>query len=194
MTQSDKFDEVLDRSLSEYRDLEPLAGFEDRILRRVKKPAVRRRRTWQWLLAPSAALLVLMVWLGFHDRPFRRIQAQQAQQYNPAAVPNVTAPGPDSPSVITASRLSTTARAHSSRIARRRLRDRALYAKGADVPGEFPIPEPSNREERAFLTLLQAHPSLIAQLDHDDSDDAIAILPISINPLSKNEGVSQGEN
>ena len=43
MKTTDEFDEILSNALSEYREAEPLAGLEDRVLRRVQQQRERRK-------------------------------------------------------------------------------------------------------------------------------------------------------
>ena len=43
MKTTDEFDEILSNALSEYRKAEPLAGLEDRVLRRVQQQRERRK-------------------------------------------------------------------------------------------------------------------------------------------------------
>ena len=65
MTNDNQFDEILDHALSEYRDVEPLSGLEDRVLRRMPLEP-NSRSAFGWLarlgaFATSAALLLLAI-------------------------------------------------------------------------------------------------------------------------------------
>jgi hypothetical protein len=52
----DDLDRLIDSGLAAYSSAEPLAGLEQRVLRRVR--LVRRRRWWGLMLVPAAAALV----------------------------------------------------------------------------------------------------------------------------------------
>ena len=66
MTHNDEFDKVLDDALSEYREAEPLAGLEDRVLQRLQLQTEQRRKLWwRWsAIAAAAAALIIAAWIG----------------------------------------------------------------------------------------------------------------------------------
>ncbi len=62
---ADEWDEVLDGALASYSAAEPLAGLDERVLRRVRGAGERRSRVWIWAWAGAAVCLVLLclAWL-----------------------------------------------------------------------------------------------------------------------------------
>jgi hypothetical protein len=61
MAERDELDRLLDSALASYSDAEPLAGIEERVLRRVARS---KRRPWLWWLAgavPAAACLLVLL-------------------------------------------------------------------------------------------------------------------------------------
>src|SRR5579884_2289713 len=77
MNHNDKLDTLLDHALREYREAEPLAGMEARILQRIAAQVEPRSRRWTWILATAAAAAVVVValWLGLRERPQQQTAA-----------------------------------------------------------------------------------------------------------------------
>ena len=65
MKTNDEFDRIMSDALSEYREAEPLAGLEDRVLRRVQQQSGRQRLWWRWSFAAglAVALLAVAAWI-----------------------------------------------------------------------------------------------------------------------------------
>ena len=59
MNDNEQLDNILDEALSAYREAEPLAGIEDRVLQRLRlQPEARRFASWKWgAVAACAAVL-----------------------------------------------------------------------------------------------------------------------------------------
>jgi hypothetical protein len=86
---TDQLDRLLDQALSEYRDAEPLAGIEDRILRRIAVQPTKSSPWMRWMFGcpiPAsfagvgvflviATVLVAALWLGFRQQPHRQTVA-----------------------------------------------------------------------------------------------------------------------
>src|SRR5215469_18369739 len=91
MMNDNQFDEILDRALSEYREVEPLSGLEDRVLRRLQLQSNSRSASWRLArlgaFATSAALLLLGIFLitRGHQPQARREQASSTSPA-PAAI------------------------------------------------------------------------------------------------------------
>jgi hypothetical protein len=189
---NNNLDHILDQALSESRDAEPLAGMEDRVLRRISAQPGPSARRWAWILATAAAAAVLVValWLGFRERRHQQIIATNVTQ--PARQATLNAPhvetpvAPSAQSHLTASRRSESRRptsAVTSQIAK------AITARPA-LP-QFPAPAPLTREEHALLALARTHPdALLAQLEDKDK---LSIAPIEIKPLAPEAEAPQGE-
>jgi hypothetical protein len=87
MTMNDEFDNILDDAMAEYRDAEPLAGVEGRVLRRLAERTKRRRAWWGWSLAAGLAMALLAVasWFELRDPPYRTLPTYQASTEQPAS-------------------------------------------------------------------------------------------------------------
>jgi hypothetical protein len=81
----DELDSLIDGALAEYSKVEPLAGLEERVLARVRRP--RRSRRWWWLAVPVAAVVVLLL------RPAPEVAPPVVALVAPPAPP-VVAPSP----------------------------------------------------------------------------------------------------
>src|SRR5689334_13663221 len=85
MEGNDELDRRIDSALVGYSDAEPLAGLEERVLRRVRVASRRRMLGWAVTLAAAAALVVtaIVVRAPHHVGPTYRV-----------GVPAVTRPAP----------------------------------------------------------------------------------------------------
>ncbi len=191
MNHNDEFDQILDEALAKYREAEPLAGMEHRILERVRMQAERNRKSWRWgAFAACTALLAVAAWIGLREPARREIAPMQAATAQPQRLPVEPQPKNTNASPPTATTRPLVARVHSRgpKVAGEKI----LESSGRAGP-EFPTPEPLNSEERALLALAQTHPEVLSRLaDHDDQE--IAIAPINIQPLANAPGSKQGEN
>jgi hypothetical protein len=185
-------DRTLDQALSEYRDAEPHAGIEDRILRRIATQPGPSSRRWTWFLvtAAAAAVVVVTLWLGFrhhpHQQPVATSVTQPAQQATANASHIETPASPSAQSHPAASTRATSPRPASSvnpQIAK--------AARAKPAPKQFPSPAPLTSEEHALLTLAAGHPD--ALLSRPDDVDKLRIAPIEIKPLAPDAGAPQGE-
>lgn len=195
MKHNHELDDMLDRALSEYRDAEPLAGMEDRILRRMAAHPERSARRWAWVLAAAAAAVVIVVgsWLGLRERPHEQTVATSVTQ-QPA---KQAATGPahaETPPLPSTESHRTTAAHLSSRPALSNRAPQVAKAgamKTARKP--FPTPAPMTTEEHALLALARTHPDALLAGGDDALADKLSITPIEIKPLAPESGAPQGE-
>jgi hypothetical protein len=195
MTFNDELDQVLEDALAEYREAEPLAGLEDRVLQRVKSQAERARRPWwQWnAIAAAAAVLAIAAWIGFGGRARHEAPAPVAQKQilpagsYPRAKDTRIAKEPSTDKSVAAAKIVP------SRIARASAPAQAT-AQSATVRDHFPSPAPLMPEERMLLALAQTHPEFLRELSRDDDEQEISIAPIQIKPLAQASDDNQGEN
>jgi hypothetical protein len=192
MTHNDDFDQVLDDALAEYRDAEPLAGLEDRVLQRLQLQAERRRNVWwRWsAIAAAAAALAVPAWIGWGDRT-QHVSAPSVvgkrmppiEGRSPQAEAHATRQLP----VIKRTPVARTASPHVPIVVATQLSNKHLPMRG-----QFPSPAPLKPEERMLLALAKTHPEIL--LDKPDDEKEIVIAPINIKPLVDETAGSQGEN
>jgi hypothetical protein len=190
MTYNDEFDQLVDEALGEYRDAEPLAGLESRVLWRLGQQPDKPRKLWlRWVvIAACTAALVFAVWIV--SRP-ERPMADRVQQAS--AKPRV-----DAPAKVAVEAPVAEARAKQSIRRTTALSGSATVAEGAPqvaavsaLPAQFPTPAPLTAEERAFMAAIQKVPDLMPGGSQTDQD--ITIAEIEIKPLAIG-GISSSEN
>ena len=196
MNSNDEFDSILDDALAEYRDAEPLAGMEARIMQRVRLQTQRRRKLWwQWsALAAAAAVLAIAAGIGLSDRAHHQaVPTPPIVQKQPPTVE----PRPQSTDALARNhktvpergRVTETARAPHSQMS-----STAQLASTEPTPrrGQFPSLAPLQPEERVLLALAKTHPE--ALIDRADPNKELAIAPIDIRPLADESSDHQGDN
>lgn len=190
MSDNDRLDNILDEALNEYRQAEPLAGLESRLLQRLQATQPARTGSWRrWGFAAACiAALVVAVWVGM----VRRTPPAVAPAGEVAAQPKET-PAKQAPAIHAGS-----PSAHSQvAAARHAVRSRPASAYAAPKVGSaamaavFPVPLPLTDEDRAFVAALNQHPEAVQATAA--SDDAPVIAKIEIKPLSTTDE-SSGEN
>jgi len=187
MKTHDDFDDLLHEALSEYRDAEPLAGIESRILARLQLSEPSRRPfVLRWAIALAcAAAIAAAIWFG-SVRPTPESMSQTkiattpsvAQVPAPRPAPAIAASGakvgefrrPAKPHAVVAAPVATVAHA---------------------VPSVFPLPSPLTAQEQAFLASVQGEPDS-ARLAAAAAD-ALVIAKIEIKPL-ESSGAPSGDN
>jgi len=193
MNDQDKVDQILDQAFAEYREAEPLARLEDRVLQRVKLHAEHRRRLWwRWsAIASAAAALAIAAWIGSGDRarhevaPSSLARKQAPSAELPSRVPVIRA-AMDRPASTRAS-VAKAVRWRGSHVS---ALTRLVSAERVPMREQFPSPVPLKLEERVLLALAHIHPET---LDRSDDDKEIVIAPIDIKPLA-GSGDDKGEN
>ncbi len=169
----DQLDRMLDDALAGYSGAEPLAGLEDRVLRRVRASEATRRRPLPWAFAlVAAAALVLLAIVMRTPHSAAPKTAHNARVQIPALVqPAVAAEKP---------------RVASKHRRRRIAALRAPSAEPLPKQEQFPAPAPLTAEEQALRSFVERHPAeaqqVFAQLQKR-SNAPIQIEPIQIAPL-----------
>lgn len=194
MTHNDEFDQVLDDALAEYREAEPLAGLEDRVLQRLRFETERRRKLrWRWsAITAVAAGLTVAAWigLGYRVRP-EMASSSAAQKHSPPIERQ-----PRTAETRVANEQSTSKRLAGSNAVSPRayvpVQAQFTGTEPAPMPERFPSPAPLKPEERMLLALATTHPEIL--MDKPDDDKEIVIAPINIKPLVDETGGDQGEN
>ena len=181
MNHDEHLDNLLDEALTEYRDAEPLAGLEDRVLDRLAQASHKRKAPWlRWAIATACAVVVaLAAWIGIARRPIETHAPDSVATAKPAERAPAQAPAPV---------LGGTARRASKVVLPATPTVRAAEARAK--PSVFPLPTPLTAQERAFVTALNQSSSAVPA---SEEDKAITIAEIEIKPLSIG-GISSSED
>ena len=181
----DEFDNLLDHALSEYRDAEPLAGIEDRILARLhQRETTRQRFGWRWAIAFSCAALAVIVVGITLGGPLRQLLAGWGGAHKPASPKQtVAAQKPVAPPPATQE--NPTRNIH--RVPRTPSVPIEVAATPEPMPAQFPMPTQLTPEERAFMAALQKDSAAMPAA----SDEPITIAEIEIKPLSRGGSSSE---
>lgn len=185
MNHGNEFDDILAAALREYREAEPLAGIEDRVLRRLQSHAAWYPNVgWRWRMAAALAVLVALLCIGLRHGYQRQWSPSQLVLKTPA-VPVSPQTGEirthETPGV-----LAPSAPSHARQPAT------LATARRLPVRPQFPIPEPLDREERALLALAQSDPEALRSFMQGENSTA-DIAPITIEPLEHSSG-TEGED
>jgi hypothetical protein len=190
----DQFDQILDDALSHYREAEPLARLEDRVLERVRLHDKRHQRLWwRWsAVAAAAAILAMAAWVRLSDRAWHGVAPstwalrQTPPVELPSRLPEIGATNEPPPAVRT-----PVAKAVGSGRPHRSAPPPPVSAERFAMREQFPSPVPLKPEERGLMALAQRHPEILAYRTGDDRE--IVIAPIDIQPLAES-GEDKGEN
>jgi hypothetical protein len=185
MTNDREFDALLDDALREYRNAEPLAGLEHRVLERLSAQSAARRQSWlRWSLAAAcAAALVVAAWISSRPLPPPSQVGQASSRPNlptPAKAPadapvaEAKAHQPTRPATLRSSSVEASPRVAAHRV----------------VPPVFPLPTPLTEQERAFMASLQGNSE---QALGSEAGANVEIAAIQIKPLV-DRGQSSGGN
>lgn len=183
MNNNQQLDNLLDQALSAYREAEPLAGIEDRVLQRLRmQPKESRTAWWKWAaLAMCAAVLAFAVWLGSRSHaPQGPVARQQTQARN------VNLPPEAKPAAKTSRAVTNR---HAPQV---QIRIQARVSLGAGTPAQLGrlddnrresphMAAPLTGEERQLLALAQSHLDALRAISAEDQP--IAIAPLTIQPL-----------
>ncbi len=181
-TNRDRLDELIDRALAGYTDAEPLAGLEERILRRVE--AAPSKSHWPWYRSPRfvVALASMFVVIGvvairWRSAPAVAPAVEKTQASVQRRTESVAPPQ-------TAENLQTV-RPPLPTVAGVRPKVSAKIA--LPKKDRFPSDAPLTSEERALLTWSTRAPKqmreLLASLKDERTDRPVTVEPIRIEPL-----------
>jgi len=166
-----KLDRLIDGALAGYAEAEPLAGLEERVLRRVHVAKSRRRRLFAWALGIGLAAAAAIVAIVMETRP--------APVVRTVDVARVT---PPQPQPVMQQPLVRPQRA------------RVIRGRARPVPlpklEQFPAPTPLTQEERALMAFVHRDPKEAEQVFGElrkQADQPIEIQPIEIAPLRSDE-------
>lgn len=172
MESNGELDRMIDSALAGYSGAEPLAGMEERVLRRVRAGEATRRRPLRWAFAFVAAAALLVIAIPTPRNPAPKTGNTARVEVPPLVLP---AAAVEKPRVASKHR--------SGRIAARR----AL----SSLPNQerFPAPSPLTAEEQALRSFVERYPveapQVFAQLQKW-SNAPIQIEPIQTAPLQIN--------
>jgi hypothetical protein len=171
----DELESILERGIASYRNAEPLAGLEERVIGRIGITEMPRRRANGWL-GILALPLAGMVVAGLVLIPVKRSDLRPTAAATAAVAPVrpvESAPVP----VLKPQRQRSVAQV-------RRVR---TLPKGP----VFPAPSRMTGEERLMASMAATNPdeaALVFESLRRRIDDPIAIEPIVIPPISPNQG------
>ena len=206
MNYGDEFDNILDKALSEYRDAEPLAGLENRVLQRLQLQAGRRQKLWwQWSAAAlTPAILAIAILMGLRNHAQRQpapLEIARHDKASPRAVEHDQQNGGSATAQNQSRRLrKSPAAQHTSNGADLFASSKSASTAAPLAPAvtrafmrsQFPTPAPLTSGEHALVALARTNPGALQNLTQ--SEDEITIAPIEIEPLAGDGGKNQGEN
>jgi len=193
MNDNQQLDNILDHALGEYRDAEPLAGLEDRVLQRLRLQPVDRRNTWwKWAaVAMCAAMLAFAAWLGLRANGSQGPVAPQQTQASNVDLPHEARPAAATPPTVSSEPAPLPQNKIQAQVARRagaQMQVARLDDNGRDSAH---LPAPLTGEERQLLALARTHPDALRSISQEDQP--IAITPLTIQPLPS-ETNQNGDN
>jgi hypothetical protein len=201
MNDNQHLDNILDDALGEYREAEPLAGLEDRVLQRVRlQPEKRLLTLWKWgAIAACAAMLAIVAWLGWREHGAQiqiNVARPPVEARSTSAPPPTEGPAHSTRTDPSASRSLNQLRAESDRNVGGRsqatdIRQTQAAVHNADGPEYLRQPTPLTPEERQLLALAQTHPDALRAVSQEDQP--ITIAPLTIQPLLS-EANRNGDN
>jgi hypothetical protein len=204
MSDSEQLENILDEALNMYRQAEPLAGLEERVLQRLRlQPEKDQTVWWKWgAVAACTALVLAALWIGVGDHRRRSSTVNQAvTQQQPVQTPNTksnddeTSANQHRPHQEIVSRLAET-RDKGLQAAHRDSQQRVARIETANSSGpkaaQFPLPAPLTPEEHSLLALAKSNPD--ALLDQSDRARELEIAPIEINALAGSDAPAPETN
>jgi hypothetical protein len=193
MNDDQQLDKILDQALSEYRDAEPLAGLEDRVLQRLRlQPVARRNTSWKWAgIAACAATLAFAAWLGLRGNgPQGPVALPQTQASN-ADIRPLAKPAAQTPRTVTNKRVPLPQITLPTQIARSAVAPMRVAQLDDNERASHHESAPLTGEERQLLALAQTHPDVVRAIAQEDQP--IAITRLTIQPLPS-EANQNGDN
>jgi hypothetical protein len=167
MASNDELDRRIDNALAGYAGAEPLAGLEERVLRRVRVASRRRAFGWAAAIAVAAALVVTVIvvraphHVGSKSHDVARVET---------SLPPRPTPVVEKPRVVP----------------NRRVKSRLARLEPLPKLEQFPTPVPLTAEERALVAFVTRYPKEAQQAFEDlrkRSEEPIEIQPIQIPSL-----------
>ena len=169
MPNNDDWEGLIDGELSRYADAEPLAGLDERVLRKIRLERSGKRWFAAGVWAVVAVAVCVMVTVTVKSD--RQIVATPTIPIQKAAVEETGPLSVDAARVV--------------------VRRRAKVARALPKQDIFPMPTPLTVEERALLAFVRRNPDGAARAFEDMAkwaDSPIEIKPIAIEPLSSGDG------
>jgi hypothetical protein len=190
MTTNGEFDHILDEALAEYRDAEPLAGIEERVLYRLQQDTRKRKLRWVQSLAAGLASILLIVgmWLSLRHESAVNTTVVRSTAHVPNSLPSSST----SSTALEAYGQSLPQQPQQRAPRLERHDTRKEVSTTPPMRDRFPTPAPPTPAERALLALADATPQALRTLPQGETE--IAIAPIEIKPLADEHAGSQGEN
>ncbi len=177
----DRLDELIDTALAGYTDAEPLAGLEERVLRRIESvPTPSRWRGWyspRWALVLASLLVLLGIATRVRWTPSAPIAETQTseQRRSEAVAPNQTA------------KTVRAARPLAPVPPKARTRRNVSGSLGLPKKERFPMDSPLTSEERALVRWSTRAPEqmsqFLASLQEQRTEQPVSVEPIRIEPL-----------
>lgn len=193
MKSSNEFEDILQEALSEYRDAEPLAGLDDRVLRcLLTQPMQRPSLGWKCAVLAATAAVVVVVWIGLAG-PAHRGSYSAKLAHKPAPVLQAQPkPGDLAAEHVTGPKLRQDPQSYHARRLHPAVSAVMARDKPKRMPERFPVPAPLTREERSLLALARMNPEALRP--PPDKENATDIAPIAIKPLLEDASGIEGEN
>lgn len=172
-----QLDDLLDRGLRGYAQVEPRDGLEGRILANLQAQPAQQRRWWIWVpaLAGAMALLLLAWTLRPHQEAGARAPAptQSAAQRNGTSPATIATANPAPAPVAQNAATVASALTHSpaGRTPRRRTRVAPTEEVATALPrmDTFPAPAPLSEEERLLLSFYRSNRNEAVETAHAQS-------------------------
>ena len=166
MTGRDKFDRLLDKGLSEYGNVSPRDGLEQRLLARlVEEP--QRRPNWRWLRAAVPVMAAVLIAIFFSARPPTKSDTNVAKVPSPTtaspATSETTVAPPTPASHVAAARPEP------------RVQKAAIVARKEPQLAQpklatFPSPDESEQQARMLLRFVTRSPSEAVQVASEQEE------------------------
>jgi len=157
MEPKEKLDQWLDQALSEYGNVAPRQGLENRILTNLQMAQDRRfqQRWWAWAAIPIAAAAIAVIWLSSTSILRRSVPDQGATRATSSNTvvppPNRTIAHRDAPAPVPAN--ARTVSAH-----KRASRPLSANARSLPKPEQFPSPRPLSEQEELLAAYVSTTP------------------------------------
>ena len=164
MTDHDKFDPLLDRALSEYGNVSPREGLEQRLLARLAAEQPRRSWNWRWLWAAVPAMAIgLIVFLATRPavKPDTNVAKAPSRPIITPATPKAAGLSPTQAPQVSA--------VHAPRRVHTDATVSTMESSGAQPKlTTFPSPDESEQQARLLLAFVTHHPEEAHEVVEDN--------------------------